>query len=212
MEKTTLLAEPARVNPLDRLPYFVNWRPRLWAPAIRWLLGDPARFHGKKVLEIGCRDGRMSSLFGLLGADVLGVDLPCVCLEPAQREAESVGVSERVRFLNYSGDPASLEEDDFDFVFSKSTLVMMSDIRPVVTALPGKLKPGGELLLAENFAGGWLMQMIRRVVHRRRGKELLDRIHGVDAAFLATIESAFEITEQKNFFRLVAAIRARKRG
>jgi SAM-dependent methyltransferase len=207
MEKARFL-DPNCANPLERLPYFVDWRPRTWAPAVRWLLGDPARFRGKKVLEVGCRTGRMSCLFGLLGADVLGVDLPDVCLKSARREAESAGVSERVRFLNYSGDPRSLLEKEFDFVFAKSTLVMIADLLPFLVALPAKLKAGGELLLAENLAGGLLMKMMRRLVHRRRGKSLLDRIHGVDAAFLATLGSVFEITERQNFSWLVAAIRA----
>jgi 2-polyprenyl-3-methyl-5-hydroxy-6-metoxy-1,4-benzoquinol methylase len=211
MGNALLLAEPACVNPLDRLAYFVEWRPRLWAPAIRWLLGDPARFQGKKVLEVGCRDGRMSSLFGLLGAEVLGVDLPDVCLKSARLEAAAAGVGNRVRFQNYNGDPDSLRETEFDFVFSKSTLIMISDLKSFVAALSTKLKPGGELLLAENLAGGFMMQLIRRVVHRRRGKLLLDRIHGLDPAFLETLGTVFTITEQQNFFWLVAAIRAQRR-
>src|SRR5437763_8245269 len=75
------LPEPTHASVLARLPYFVDWRPRLWVPTVRWLLGDPARFQGKTVLEFGCRSGRMSCLFGLLGAQVLGVELPDVSLE-----------------------------------------------------------------------------------------------------------------------------------
>jgi hypothetical protein len=55
------------------------------------------------------------------------------------------------------------------------------------------------------------MRVIRQVVHRHRGRLLLDRIHGVDDQFLAALRTAFEITEQQNFYRLVAAIRARPR-
>ena len=209
MVNIALLPELGCDNPLDRLPYFVDWRPRLWTPPVRWLVGDPLRFRGKKVLEIGCRSGRMSSFFGLLGANVLGVDLPNVCLDSARREAACAGVSERVRFLNYKGDPATIPESDFDFVFAKSTLVMIADIEPIIKPLAAKLKPTGELLLAENVAGGRWMKMIRRLVHWRRGKELLDRIHGVDAAFLATLEASFEITGKQSYFGLVAALRAR---
>ena len=212
MESTLIRAEPAWVNPLAQLPYFVDWRPRLWVPPVRWLLGDPVRFRGKKILDVGCRTGRMSCLFGLLGAEVLGVDLPGVCLESAQREAAVAGVSDRVRFLNYSGDPGTLPEGDFDFVFTKSVLVIIPDLRPFCVALAAKLKPGGELLAAENRAGGWLMHLMRRVVaQRRRGKSFLERFHGVDAAFLTTLGTAFEMVGQPNFSWLVAAIRARPR-
>jgi 2-polyprenyl-3-methyl-5-hydroxy-6-metoxy-1,4-benzoquinol methylase len=213
MENTALLDELACDNPLDRLHYFVDWRPRLWAPAVRWLLGDPERFRGKRVLEVGARTGRMSSLFGLLGAEVLGVDLPGVCLKGARREAESAGVGDRVRFLNYSGDPDALPEGDFDFVFSKSVMVMLPDLRAFLMALSSRMKPDGEMLIAENLEGGLLMQLVRRLfVHRRREKSFLENFHGVDAAFVATVGSVMEISEQKNFFRLVAAIRAHKRG
>jgi 2-polyprenyl-3-methyl-5-hydroxy-6-metoxy-1,4-benzoquinol methylase len=154
----------------------------------------------------------MSCLFGLLGAEVLGLELPDVCLKSARREAESAGVSDHVRFLNYSGDPASLPEGDFDFVFSKSVLVMIPDLKPFVAALASKLKPGGELLLAENLAGGLWMQLIRRVIaQQRRGKSFRERFHGVDAAFLATLGTAFEMAERQNFSWLVAAIRAHRR-
>jgi SAM-dependent methyltransferase len=202
-------AEPAEGNVLARLPYFVDWRPQLWVPAVRWLLGDPARFRGKRVLELGSRTGRMACLFGLLGAEVLGVDLPGVPLDGAAREAERWGLGDRVRFLSYGGDPASLPEGDFDFVFTKSVLVMIPELNPVLTALPGKMKPGGELLAVENTGGPVLNCLRRSVLHR--GSEYLKRPHGVDAAFLATIGRVFERVEHRRFFWLVSTIRAWRR-
>jgi SAM-dependent methyltransferase len=209
--KTFTDVEENTTNALARLPHFVDWRPRLWAPPVRWLLGDPARFRGRRVLEVGCRTGRMSCLFGLLGAEVLGVDLPDVSLEAARQEAADAGVGDRVRFLHYNGDPAVLAEGDFDFVFTKSVLVMIPNLRPFLAALAPKLKAGGELLAAENLAGGRTMQLLRRlIVHRRRGPSFLQRFHGVDAPFVAALRESFDIVEQRNFFWLVAALRARR--
>jgi SAM-dependent methyltransferase len=207
MQTTVALAEPRRANPLAQLPYFVDWRPRLWAPAVRWLLADPARFQGKKVLDVGSRTGRMACLFGLLGARVVGVDLPGVSLEGARQEAERWGVADNVRFLTYSGDPATLPEGDFDFVFTKSVLVMIPALETFLESLPGVMKPGGELLAAENLSGGPLLRWLRRIVHHRR--KFLQRFHGVDAAFLAALGRTFEVVEEKRFYCLVTALRAR---
>ena len=75
----------------------INNLPRFLEDAVRtdtswhgfYLKNFAQQIAGKKVLELGCRTGRMSSLFGLLGAEVVGVDLPNVCLKAAQREADS---------------------------------------------------------------------------------------------------------------------------
>jgi SAM-dependent methyltransferase len=211
VKNTTGPAEPDTAGALARLPYFVDWRPRLWVPPVQWLLGDLTRFRGKRVLDMGCRTGRMSCLFGLLGAEVLGVDLPGVSFESARQEAADAGVSGRVQFVSYSGKPATLAEGDFDFVFTKSTLVMIPDLKPFLRALAVKMKPGGELLAAENLAGGWLMQLIRRlIVHRHRHTSFMQRIHGVNAQFLATFDDAFAIVGRRDFAWLVAGIRARR--
>ena len=85
------------------LGYFVQWHRRLWIPAVTFLIDDPRRFAGKRLLEIGCGDGRMSCLFALLGATVIGVDMPGVSLAAAQEEAARWGVQARTTFLTYDG-------------------------------------------------------------------------------------------------------------
>jgi SAM-dependent methyltransferase len=201
--------EPPAANALAHLPYFLEWRPWLWGPAVRWLLGDGTQFRGKRVLEPGCRSGRMTCLFGLLGAEVLGVDLPDVPLDGARREAERWGVSDRVRFLNYRGDPGTLPEGEFDFVFTKSVFVQVREREAFLTALASRLTAGGELLAAENVAMGPVLNYLRRaVIHR--GREFVKRSHGVDPAFLAAVRGAFDRVEYRSFFWLVTAIRARR--
>jgi SAM-dependent methyltransferase len=202
-------AESPEANALAQLSYFVDWRPRLWGPAVRWLLGDPARFRGKRILEPGCRDGRMSCLFGLLGAEVLGVDLPGVPLDGARREAERWGVSGRVRFLTYGGDPDTLPEGAFDFVFTKSVFVQVPYREAFLTGLAARLNEGGELLAAENVAGGPVLNFLRRAV-LHRGREFVKRAHGVDPAFLDAVGRAFDQVEHRRFFWLVTALRARR--
>jgi len=211
MKTAVPTVEPAVRDVLAQLPYFVDWRPRLWAPAVRWLLGDPARFRGKRVLDVGSRTGRMACLFGLLGAEVLGVDLTGVSLDRARQEADRWGVGDRVRFLNYGGDPAALPEGDFDFVFTKSVLVMIGELEKFFAALVPKMAAGGELLAAENLAGGRLLHFLRRVVIHRRRTNFLARFHGVDDAFLAALGRSFEVVGRRRFAWLVVALRARRR-
>jgi SAM-dependent methyltransferase len=211
MATTFLPAERFRADPMEQLPYFVDWRPLLWGPAVRWLLGDPGRFRGKKVLDLGTRTGRMACLFGLLGARALGVDLPAVPLDGARSEAERWGVSDRVRFLSYSGDSAALPEGDFDFVFTKSVLVMIPAMGLFLAGLAPVLRRDGELLAAENLAGGALLNFLRRAfIHRRRSR-FFDRVHGVDAAFRAALGQSFEVVAEKRYWGIVSAIRARVR-
>jgi SAM-dependent methyltransferase len=211
MKTAALTVEPAVRDVLAQAPYFVDWRPWLWVPAVRWLLGDPARFRGKRVLDVGSRTGRMACLFGLLGAEVLGVDLEGVSLDRARQEAARWGVSDRVRFLNYSGDPGALPEGDFDFVFTKSVLVLVGELEKFFAALVPKMSAGGELLAAENLAGGRLMHFVRRLVVHRHRTNFLERFHGVDNAFLAALGRSFEVVRQRRFFGLVVALRARRR-
>jgi SAM-dependent methyltransferase len=196
---------------VELLPYFVHWRPRIWGPAVRWLLDDPGRFQGKKVLDIGSRTGRMACLFGLLGAEVVGVDLLGVPLDGARREAERWGVTDRVRFINYNGDPATLPEGDFDFAFTKSVLVMIPTLESFLAGLALAMRPDGELLAVENVAGGPLLNFLRRAFIHRGRKNFFDRFRGVDDAFLAKVEQSFEIMEAQSYCRLVTALRARRR-
>jgi SAM-dependent methyltransferase len=201
----------SQADPLALLPYFVDWRPRLWGPAVRWLIDDPKRFQGKRVLDVGSRTGRMACMFGLLGAQVVGVDLPDVSLDGARREAARWGVEDRVRFVNYSGDPAALPEGDFDFAFTKSVLVMIPTLDNFLAGLVQTLRPQGELLAAENLAGGRLLNFIRRAFVHRRRTNFFERFHGVDKQFLVTLSRKFEIVDSKRYYWLVTALRARRR-
>jgi len=186
----------------------VEWRQWLWAPAVRWLLGDPERFRGKRVLELGCRYGKMSCLFGSLGAEVLGVDLEEKRLDRARAEAAAQGVGEKVRFRAYDGDPASLEEGGFDFVFSKSVLVVVPGLDGFLRALRGVAAPGAELMLAENAAGNSVVNRVRRLAHPR-WMDFERRFRGVDPTFLEEVDAVFPIEERRRFGFAVHGIRAR---
>jgi SAM-dependent methyltransferase len=193
------------------LSYFVEWRPALWAPAVNWLIGDPMRFAGKRVLDLGCRYGRMSCLFGLLDATVTGVELEGVSLARAWREVDHWNLRGQVQFFNYDGHPLNIPGRDYDFILTKSVLVVVPNLDRFLFALSHKLRADGELMMAENLAGGAFLNFLRRVITHRRFQGLEDRFHGVDADFLAMLSQTFDIIGFKTFYGIVSAIRGQKK-
>src|SRR5205823_324220 len=111
--------------------------------------------------------------------------------------------------LSYRGDPRLLGAGEFDFVFSKSVLVMIADPREFLATLAPVMRRDGELIAAENLAGGRLLNWVRRVRAWQRNTSFLNRFHGVNADFLATLETSFDVIGQKRIYGLVAALRAR---
>ena len=111
------------------LRYFVDWHAWLWKPAVRAVIGDPARFAGRKVLELGCGHGKMSCLFALLGADVTALELPDRPLDVANEEVKKWNLWDKVSIHHYDGDLSCLPAREYDFVFSKSVLVIVPDLR-----------------------------------------------------------------------------------
>jgi SAM-dependent methyltransferase len=205
MWNPSTIASPAgNVN----LSYFVEWRRLLWTPAIEYLIADPKRFAGKTVLEIGCRNGRMSCLFGLLGANVLGIEMPGQPLDAARVEAQRWNLERRVSFAAYDGTPRTIPGDRFDYIFTKSVLVTIPNLDRYLPDLAERLSPHGELLAAENLSGGQLLGAVRHLWTYRHYRTLEDRLHAVDSKFLLNVRTAFNSVDVKTFYGCVAAIRA----
>jgi 2-polyprenyl-3-methyl-5-hydroxy-6-metoxy-1,4-benzoquinol methylase len=198
------------------LDYFVEWHTWLWKPAVRFVLGDLRRFAGRTVLELGCRDGKMASLFALLGANVTGLELPGQSLRAAELEARKWNVENRVQLRHYSGDLSVLPENEYDFVFSKSVLVVVPHLGGFAKSIAGILRPGGSLLAVENLHRGTALRRIRVQAAQllstgRFQKDPYAGFRGVTPAFLKTLGHSFDVVGYRESFRLVAAIEARKR-
>jgi protein-L-isoaspartate O-methyltransferase len=113
---TVALPDGQRVD----LAYFVEWRPYLWQrPVARAFeyLGD---LRGRRVLEIGGRSGRMSSLMALMGAHVTMLERGPV--DQAIEEVHRWGVEDRVRLFHTSGEFDAVAGQRFDVLFTKSVL------------------------------------------------------------------------------------------
>ena len=144
---------------------FVEWGGPVWADQVQHGLDWLGALRGLRILEIGTRFGGMATLFALRGADVTALDINADAFEVARATSRRHGVEGRVRYEVYSGDPQDLP-DGFDVVFSKSTLVLMTDIDAAMKGIAASLVDGGRLLAVEN-ARGPLPIHIARMVRRR---------------------------------------------
>lgn len=212
---TSLYTAYHNQQPLD-LDYFVEWHTWLWRPAVQAVLGDPYRFVGKRVLELGCARGRMSCLFALLGANVTGVELFGKSLETPAREVQKWQLEDKITLQHYDGNPDHLPEGPYDFVFCKSVLVIVPDLPCFLTRLTHKMSPQGELLAVENMQRGTWLRAIRIRFNRfintgKWGKNPYSRFQGVTPDFLNTLQQLFNITHYQESYKLVAAIQAQRR-
>ena len=168
--------ESIRQEPLDNLSYFMEWGAPAWEHLLRQVITKELGtewFRGKRVLELGCRTGRISTLFALLGADVVGLDIDDRYLKFAADEAEVFGVGAKTEFKNedlmkYCEETSS----HFDLVFTKSVLVAVSDLERLIAAVKNRLVPDGVLASIENGKGDLLLRSLRKI--RRLGANSFD--------------------------------------
>ena len=168
----------------------------------------PPGLRDRRVLEIGSRYGKMSCFFGMLGAQVLGVDTDEASIPCALEERDRHGLK-TVEFRHYTGDLDEIQEE-FDFIFTKSVLVVVPDLSSLLAGIAGRLKPNGELLAAENKAGGQLLDFVRRTVVHREWRGVAHKLNGVDRRFFEQFPPQLEVRESKSYWGLVTAVRARR--
>lgn len=192
------------------LTYGLEWRPRLWRPTLTWLLGDLQRFRGKRILELGCRRGRMSCFFASLGAQCDGVDVDGEALEIAAAESARWGLTQRTCFLKVNPDLTDLPKGVYDFVFTKSVLVMMGNLGHSLARIAPLLKSDGEYLAAENQAAGVLVSVYRRLTWQQRSPRLADSFAGIDKSSIGQFKKYFKTIETRPHLGLVVGIRARQ--
>lgn len=198
-------------TPLD-LDYFIEWRAGLWRRPLLWALGDLERLRGARVLDYGCRYGKTSCLFALLGAEVTGVDVDAAALERARREAEKWNVSDRVEFLDYSGDAAELHPRRFNLIFTKSVLYWVQDLAPLLDKFRDLLADDGRVAFVENWRGSDLMMAVRRRLFHRRWMRGTADFPGIRRTQLPLLAERFGPFEHRLFYRLVIAMRGQCRG
>jgi SAM-dependent methyltransferase len=137
----------------------VAWRPKLWASPCRFVIGDPSRFRWKRVLDLGSRDGSMARYFESLGAEVEACDVNPEAVDNLKRSGLTAFKVDKYWDV--------LADSCYDFIFTKSVLVLAPKFIPALTNIRRALRPGGEYLAVENWTSP-LLEAARFVVNRRK--------------------------------------------
>lgn len=142
------------------LTYFVNWRPWLWAPSVAHAMEFLGDLRGKRLLEVGGKDARMSSLLAMSGAHVTMLELKLP--EQAHAEVAQWGVADRVRLIQTRGDFSEVAGEKFDAVFTKSLLWSIEDLPGMLDQIAAHLATRGKVAFVENYRGGGFLFWVRR--------------------------------------------------
>ncbi len=191
------------------LMYFVEWRPYLWKRPIWNALEFVGDLRGKRVLEIGGRYGRMTSLFALRGAEVTMLDH--ADLAAAKSEVQKWGVADRVRLIRTRGGFEDIAGETFDVVFTKSVLWCIEDLRGFVEQIDLHLAVGGKVAFVENYRGGKLLFWLRRNVLRRGQFKYEQRYIGITPSQLPIFRECFAQTGIRRYRYFVYEIFGEKR-
>ncbi len=138
---------------------------------------------GKRVLEVGCGTGSMTTWLGKqvgVNGRVVAVDASEEQLEIARKAAEKVGAA-NIEFICSTIEALDLPSDSIDLAYSRLLLMHLNDPKHVLINMKKYLKPGGVMACEEPHAGS-LMTMPRNE-HIERLNELfiqLGKLQGHD--------------------------------
>jgi len=153
---------------MDILSEVVEWDVKNWGRAIGfWEKDIPENLEGKKVLDIGGRNGGLSLYWALKGANVLCSDIDSDGFSKAQKLHEQYGVSENIRY-EVIDVTKMLFHEEFDIITFKSVWggvgrdghyekqeIMLENIY-------NALVPKGRLYFAENLIASPFHQWARK--------------------------------------------------
>ena len=143
----------------------VEWDVQNWSRAIDfWKLPNDLR--GKKVLDIGGRNGGLSLLFALMGANVVCSDINIHGFEKAKALHERYGVSDRIAYKQMDA-TALNTESEYDIITYKSVWGAVGydnhfDRQEIMARnIYRALKADGTLYFCENLTGSLLHRFLR---------------------------------------------------
>ena len=114
-------------------------RTHLLDPAMLDAVGD---LSGKKVLDVGCGEGRFCRMMAERGASVTGVDLTPSLISEAQK------LDPDGSYIEASAESLPFADDQFDLSVSYVVLVDIPDYRAAIREMARVTKPGGRIVAA----------------------------------------------------------------
>ncbi len=110
---------------------------------------------GLTVLDIGSGLGgpalHLAKTTG--AARIVGTEVQPELVQQAGDTAERTGLSGRVDFLTVTPGPLPFDDEAFDVVFSKDSIIHVADKAALVPEIHRVLKPGGKVAIGDWFGG-----------------------------------------------------------
>ena len=114
----------------------------------------PARFNGKRVLEVGCGIGTDLVRIARAGASVTGIDLATTSIELAKQNFAVHGLLANLCVMN--GERLEFADDTFDVTYAHGVLQYTASAPTMVAELHRVLRPGGDLIAMVYNRYSWL--------------------------------------------------------
>ena len=132
-----------------------------------WVLHALGDVSGKRVIDIGCGEGRFSRLLGELGAEVTGVDITETLVETARR----LGGDRETYLVGDAEDLDEVASESFDLAVSYIVLVDLLNYDRSIEAAFRVLRPGGRFVVCNihpirsSQPGGWIKRGDERLFY-----------------------------------------------
>ena len=107
------------------------------------LLAEAGDVTGKRILDLGCGEGRFSRILAQRGGRTVGIDPIRRLVKEAQRHASGVE-----RYAMASGEQLPFADQSFDAVVAYLCLIDIPDFRAAIRESVRVLRPGGVMLVA----------------------------------------------------------------
>jgi ubiquinone/menaquinone biosynthesis C-methylase UbiE len=138
------------------------------------------RFKDKKVLDVGCGNGYVSSLFAKEGAHAHGIDITPTGIELCQKRFQIMGLSGN--FLVANAEELPFQDNTFDCVTSMGVLHHVPNTEKAVQEIFRVLKPGGRLIVMFYHKNSALYRIhftLRSLFEKKTRQQLVNDFDGV---------------------------------